>query len=181
MEGRQFEIGDRIKFIDEDLSGVVSKIENEQIFIKTDDGFEYPCLANEIIKAKSFEAQLSSTEEVEFLNQNEENLKNWTRKSVKTNKTQPVMEVDLHIHQLVENTRGLSNYDMLEIQLNTVKRKMEFAKSKRIQRIVFIHGVGEGVLKYELVRILKDYPVQISEANYLKYGQGATEVFLRLN
>lgn len=181
MEGRQFEIGDRIKFIDEDLSGVVSKIENEQIFIKTDDGFEYACLANEIIKAKSFEAQLSSTEEVEFLNQNEENLKNRTRKSAKMNKSQPVMEVDLHIHQLVENTRGLSNYDMLEIQLNTVKRKMEFAKSKRIQRIVFIHGVGEGVLKYELVRILKDYPVQISEANYLKYGQGATEVFLRLN
>ena len=181
MEGRQFEIGDKIKFIDEDLSGVVSKIENDQIFIKTDDGFEYPCQANEIIKAKSFEIQLSSTEDAEFLNQNEENLKNRTRKSAKTNKIQPVMEVDLHIHQLVENTRGLSNYNMLEIQLNTVKRKMEFAKSKRIQRIVFIHGVGEGVLKYELLRILKDYPVQISEANYLKYGQGATEVFLRLN
>ena len=65
-------------------------------------------------------------------------------------KNEVVFEVDLHINQLVENTRNLDNCDMLSMQLNTAKRKLEYAISKRFSKVVFIHGVGEGVLKREL-------------------------------
>ena len=52
------------------------------------------------------------------------------------------MEVDLHINQLVKSTRGMQNHEMLNLQLETAKRRLEFAIQNRIQRIVFIHGVG---------------------------------------
>ena len=64
------------------------------------------------------------------------------------------MEVDLHIHQLVKSTKNMSNYDMLTLQLDTAKRRLEFAISKRIQRVIFIHGVGAGVLKLEMEYLL---------------------------
>ena len=89
------------------------------------------------------------------------------------------MEVDLHIEKLVKQTKGLGHYDMLNIQLETAKRQLEFAMHKGIQKVVFIHGVGEGVLKEELLFLFKKYErVQFYEAEYRKYGLGATEVYI---
>jgi len=94
-------------------------------------------------------------------------------------RTQPSMEVDLHINQLVKSTRGMQNHEMLNLQLETAKRRLEFAIQNRIQRIVFIHGVGEGVLKLELEYLFKRYDcLKFYDANYQKYGQGATEVYI---
>ena len=90
----------------------------------------------------------------------------------------PPMEVDLHIQHLVKSTKGMQNYDMLTLQLDTAKYKLEFAIRKRIPRIVFIHGVGEGVLQKELEYLFAKYPVRITEASYQKYGLGATEVYI---
>ena len=75
------------------------------------------------------------------------------------------MEVDLHIHQLVKSTKGMQNHDILNLQLDTAKNRLEFALSKRIQRIVFIHGVGSGVLKLELEYLLKRYDLNAEKHN----------------
>ena len=94
-------------------------------------------------------------------------------------RTQPAMEVDLHINQLVKNSRGMQNHEMLNLQIATAKRRLEFAIQNRIQRIVFIHGVGEGVLKLELEYLFKRYEgLKFYDANYQKYGQGASEVYI---
>ena len=91
------------------------------------------------------------------------------------------MEVDLHINQLTKSVKGLDNYDMLNLQLDTAKRKVEFAIQKRVVKIVFIHGVGEGVLKSELQSLLNKYPVKHYDASYKQYGLGATEVYIFQN
>ena len=52
---------------------------------------------------------------------------------------------------------------------------------KRIPHFVFIHGVGEGVLKQELHTILGRYDFLVFEdAPYYKYGLGATLVSYKL-
>ena len=77
------------------------------------------------------------------------------------------MEVDLHINQLVKSPKGLSNHEMLNLQLDTARHKLEFAMSKRIQKVVFIHGVGEGVLKMELEYLLGRYGnIKYYDADY---------------
>nr|WP_311195921.1 Smr/MutS family protein [Antarcticibacterium sp. 1MA-6-2] len=92
------------------------------------------------------------------------------------------MEVDLHIEKLVNSYRGMTNHDILSLQLDTAKRQIEFATRKRIQKIVFIHGVGEGVLKAELDYLFGRYEnLKYYDADYQKYGVGATEVYLFQN
>ncbi|HET8809171.1 MAG TPA: Smr/MutS family protein, partial [Flavobacteriaceae bacterium] len=94
----------------------------------------------------------------------------------------PAMEVDLHIHQLVNSTKNLTNFDMLNLQLDTAKRQLDFAIKKRIQKVVFIHGVGEGVLRAELESLFRRYDnLKFYDADYQKYGLGATEVYIFQN
>jgi dsDNA-specific endonuclease/ATPase MutS2 len=94
----------------------------------------------------------------------------------------PPPEFDLHIEKLAKNFRAMSNYDILNLQAETAKRHIEFAIRNRIPKIVFIHGVGEGILKAELDFLLGRYEsISFRDANCQKYGQGATEVFIRQN
>ncbi|MDE5785715.1 MAG: DUF2027 domain-containing protein [Duncaniella sp.] len=54
-----------------------------------------------------------------------------------------IIEVDLHIHELVDNTAGLSPADMLNLQIDEFRRVMDSNLSNKGQKIVFIHGKGE--------------------------------------
>jgi dsDNA-specific endonuclease/ATPase MutS2 len=68
------------------------------------------------------------------------------------------------------------------LQSETAKRHLEFAIRNRIPKIVFIHGVGEGVLKAELDFLFGRYDtISFQDANYQKYGLGATEVYIKQN
>ena len=104
-----------------------------------------------------------------------------TLSNFKKEKNEVILEVDLHINQLTKSTRGMDNFEMLTLQLNTARDKVEFAIQKRISKLVFIHGVGAGVLKTELNYLLNKYPVKYYDASYKKYGLGATEVYIYQN
>ena len=181
-----FEKGDKVAVLDEAISGTVSKIEGSIIFIETDDGFLMDFKAHELLKIEGKDTMKSNIFAEhsfrEVLSEKEQHSK---RKSVKVkpkDRNQPTMEVDLHIHNLTDNQRHLSNYDMLTLQLDTATRQLDFAISKRIQKIVFIHGVGEGVLKMELETLFGRYDnVKFYDADFQKYGLGATEVYIYPN
>ncbi|MBA3663636.1 MAG: DUF2027 domain-containing protein [Bacteroidetes bacterium] len=86
-------------------------------------------------------------------------------------------EVDLHIEELVKNTRNMSNYEMLNIQLERFEKELDEAIEKNMKRIVFIHGVGNGRLRQEILAVLKATPgITYQDASYKDYGYGATQV-----
>ncbi|MDR1780877.1 MAG: DUF2027 domain-containing protein [Tannerella sp.] len=88
------------------------------------------------------------------------------------------LEVDLHINQLLDNTAGLSNAEMLNCQLDKFRETLrENAKNKGC-RIVFIHGKGEGVLRSAIEKELKTrYKSHTyQDASFREYGFGATLV-----
>lgn len=91
-----------------------------------------------------------------------------------------IREVDLHIHELVESELGLTPGDKLNIQIKEFERQLNQAVQDRIKRIVFIHGVGNGVLKMKIRSILDhDYKkFKYQDASFQKYKYGATIVFL---
>jgi len=91
-----------------------------------------------------------------------------------------IMEVDLHIQELIDDEKGLANGDMLEMQLRKFEDSIEEALKLKIRKIVFIHGVGQGRLKYEIMRKLDiDYPkLRYQDASFKEYGYGATMVIL---
>lgn len=92
-----------------------------------------------------------------------------------------IIEVDLHIHALLDNTQGMTNGEMLEYQLDVFRRTLEEHKNHRGQKIVFIHGKGEGVLRRAIETELKSkyrtYPFQ--DASFREYGFGATMVTIK--
>ncbi len=92
-----------------------------------------------------------------------------------------IIEVDLHSAELLDTTAGMSNADILEYQLNKFHETLNTYKNKRGQRIVFIHGKGEGVLRKEIENSLKtrykSYHYQ--DASFREYGFGATLVMIR--
>ena len=96
-------------------------------------------------------------------------------------KTPDVVEVDLHIEELIDSTSGLSNREILEIQLDKFHREMKLAIDTNVKRIVFIHGVGNGVLKQEIAKKLKSSYAKYNyqDASFQEYGFGATMVILR--
>ena len=91
------------------------------------------------------------------------------------------MEVDLHIHELIDSEAGLSASDKLDIQVKHFERMMRRAEEQKLSKVVFIHGVGQGVLRHKIRQLLDQfYPgATFHDGNYMEYGHGATEV--RLN
>lgn len=93
----------------------------------------------------------------------------------------PRYELDLHIEQLVDSTKGLSNADMLTTQLSVLNRYLHLAILHRQQSMIIIHGLGKGVLRDEVHKILKETPevARFSDGWHGKYGFGATEVWFK--
>lgn len=91
------------------------------------------------------------------------------------------VEVDLHSKELLDNTAGLSSADILDYQLKTFHSTLEKYKAKKGQKIVFIHGKGDGVLRKKILEALKyQYKsYQNQDASFREYGFGATMVTIR--
>lgn len=89
------------------------------------------------------------------------------------------MEVDLHIEELVDNHKGMSNFEIMTIQLRHLQEKVDQAISQHYRSVVVIHGVGTGKLRDEVHKVLATYKkLKFHDASYAKYGFGATEVEL---
>ncbi|EAQ48889.1 MULTISPECIES: Smr/MutS family protein [Leeuwenhoekiella] len=177
----QFKIGQSVTLLDDDLSGIITQISAEAISIITSDGFEFDVNAHEIVPDKTLD--LDFDQNLDSLIKEKESFYKKRKKPVaKAKGVVPPMEVDLHIHQLTKSERGMTAHDKLNLQIDTARRKLEFAINKRIQRVVFIHGVGEGVLKAELEYLFSRYDtIKFYDANYQRYGLGATEVYIYQN
>jgi len=177
-------IGDQVSVLDEPISGVVVAVQKNEVTIASEDGFHLTFLKHELVKEQSTHMITPSFEEVQKNLQDKEVFKKKPKRSLVKVKERnvPPMEIDLHIHKLVKSSKGMSNYDMVTLQLETAKRQLDFAISKRIPKVVFIHGVGQGVLKEELTYLFGRYDnLRISDADYKKYGLGAMEVYIIQN
>ncbi len=89
--------------------------------------------------------------------------------------------VDLHANELLETTAGMSNADILNYQLDVFRKTIEENKKRKGQRLIFIHGKGEGVLRQAIIHELhyryKTFLYQ--DALFREYGYGATQVTIR--
>ena len=93
----------------------------------------------------------------------------------------PVREVDLHIEKILPEHAGMSNSEILNIQLNTFRQALDKAIVAGLDEITFIHGVGNGILKQAIqkeasqnknIRFFKD-------AMKEKFGYGATLIRIK--
>ncbi len=88
--------------------------------------------------------------------------------------------VDLHIEEIVDNPGTLSNGVIINAQMARFTTALEGAINGKTKKIVFIHGVGNGKLRYEVRKTLdsKYNQYQYQDASFAEYGFGATMVML---
>ncbi len=125
----------------------------------------------EAISIQDIEAAISKDRPVEFRGPSKSISK-------KERRRMSLLEVDLHINELLDSTAGLTNTDMLNVQLKEFNRVMEENLQHKGEKIVFIPGKGEGVLRQALLKELKKkYPrCEAQDASFREYGFGATQV-----
>lgn len=193
-----FKVGDRVRFLNDVGQGVVIRIISEdQVMVEDESGFDYPYPMAELVPiqdvGKEADAYFSREPDMrEMLNRNvdPEQAKRANRQFKDKYKEREegavryrgdVVEVDLHIHELVESESGLDPSAMIEIQMRHFERMMGRAERERIPCLVFIHGVGQGVLRAEIRKHLNQYypDVTFQDADFRVYGYGATEVRLK--
>ena len=184
----QVEVGNKVKFINEDLEGEIkSIISKNQVLVDCSDGFEHTVSINELVIIGEDNQLIYNVDEAEVatkIRSDQTSKKNtsFLSKYTDTNKyrLEGVLEIDLHLEKLVEFPGKLEDWQRLHTQMQHVKNALSAAKNKNIRRIVFIHGVGTGVLKTELHNYMATFDnLTIKEADFREYGVGATEVIIK--
>jgi len=167
-----FNIGDKVSFLNEKGTGVIANIlSNYRVLIMNEDGFEVSVSIDEIVPLgdksdyKVDSKMISAKDEKEI-------------KPPKLSHDE-IWEVDLHLREETDNLIG--DHEKLLAQLKHFRKCLDAAIAHRIKKIIFIHGVGKGTLKQEIIHALKKYDkVRHYGAPYKKYGFGALVVEMSL-
>ncbi len=185
--------GDLVRFIDEVGEGRVLRIiSNDMAEVETSDGWVLPSYIKKlvVIPEKIVPPGISSPpkkQEDKTISRVDKELVNSTlnRPSISkssNNKIAP-REIDLHINKLIDRVVGLSNTEILTLQLDMFRRELNKSIKANEREIIFIHGIGNGTLKNELRRVAEQEFKWCSQedASFKEYGFGATRIRIPQN
>lgn len=179
-------IGNKVKVINENFEGKIKKIlPNNRLIITCTDGFDYEFSTNKVViigDDNQHQYTIDQTEVSTKITSEKYNKEDFLKKYTTKNKYQynRTLEIDLHLDQLVEHPGRLDDWQRLHTQMQHVKNCMSAANEKNIKKIVFIHGIGTGVLKTELQNYLSKFEnITFKKADFNEYGNGATEVLIK--
>jgi DNA-nicking Smr family endonuclease len=182
--------GDEVSFLNEVGGGMVlSLVGKDHAKVRTFDGFEFVLPLKELVMraqnssyaVSDHHAQLRASDD-RMMERIERNKGRGGSSANGGTAPKPVadpqtVEVDLHLHKLVEDESKLSDGEKLSFQLDFFERRLNTAIRERKKRVIVIHGVGEGILREEVRKTLQFYEgVRFDDADPRKYGYGATAI-----
>ena len=185
--------GDLVRFIDEVGEGRVIRIlSNELAEVETSDGWILPAYIRNLVVIP--ENLLTSGSPVSPRKYEETVVKKVDKELVNisinrppisksSNNKIPPREVDLHINKLIDSVVGLSNTEILTLQLDVFRKELNKSIKSNEREIIFIHGIGNGTLKGDLRRVAEyEYSwCSQEDASFREYGFGATRIRIPQN
>ena len=189
----EFSIGDKVKIIDEKSEGIVVQINKSKLTVEI-NGLAFEYSQNEVVKMGLQESDLNNLYKSYLPNlthikaddkpktvkqDQKENAIELGRVRGKRNRKN-VLEFDLHIHDLLVKHNHMTSGEMLNYQLDYAVNCLEEAIKNHEPAVIFIHGIGKGVLKVQLHQIIKAYGLDYHDGFMTEYGRGATRVELRI-
>jgi len=171
-----FYIGQQVRFLNEPVSGIIIHIlSKNEIEIETSDGFNLKTNKNQIVPVNSLEETIQQKPVKLYKDYPHYNL------GASSKKFSGKIEFDLHIEKLLPKFREMSHGEIIQFQLNTFENKLTESIQFRKSPVLFIHGVGNGILREEIHKRLKKNPFVDRYENKGKdlMGFGATLVFLK--
>ena len=171
----QFKIGDSVRFLDQEGDAkVVGIIDDKNVTIEDESGFEYPYPIAQLVAVNSRVKEQIAYDKKPIIKQEE-------KPAYKAFNDDSINHVDIHAHRLISNPEAYSLDYILDIQLNAVKAAIRKSIQQKAKSLVIIHGEGKGSLKNKVRKQLIEFREikEIIDASYEKFGKGATEVFFR--
>lgn len=194
----QFKRGERVKFLNDEGEGIVVAFPQKGwVLVEDKEGFTYEHREEELVPVGDWNKEYDKYERtqpdiMDIVERNiDQNIakkageqfkllyKNKDANNVR--RKGETMEVDLHIHELLDKHENMSNGEIIQVQLKHFERTLRLAETKKISRVIYVHGVGQGVLRAEIRKMLHEYypNCEFMDAPYNEYGYGATEVRIR--
>jgi hypothetical protein len=163
MATPRFRVGDRVSFLDEVGGGIVVELLGAtHVRVRTPEGFELGRSVRDLVLAEKVPYTISD-HQAGMVAANDVLAERMRRK----------------LHEIVDDEASLQPEERLSYQLAYFERSLEAAIRDGKRKLIVIHGVGEGVLREEVRRILQYYDgVQFHDADMRRYGTGATEVLI---
>lgn len=185
-------LGDKVRVLNESAEGLVSKIEGSTIWVEI-QGLDFPYQVKDLLIEEHNEVELEdaykrhSPINTPPKSTEKPKTKELTKKEVieelgrvrGRRNSKGILEFDLHIHDLLAKTNHMTAGEMLNYQLDYAIHCMEAVIKKRESSFVFIHGIGKGVLRVEIHKIIQSYGFSYNDGFMKEYGLGATKVELR--
>lgn len=143
--------------------------------------FDVPALIYDVVKddvaPKSFVVDATELKKAMYEKKEEDKHPHAAKENHKKDKNS-LIEVDLHIDELLDTTTGMSAGDMKDYQMGVFRKTMDEHINEKGRKIVFIHGKGEGVLRNAIITELKHKYKKCTyqDASFREYGFGATMV-----
>jgi hypothetical protein len=139
-----------------------------------------------LIEQKAFFSYLLMKEYPEAPPKEKQDLHSLSKAGIRVTSSQHSMSsvrsvIDLHIEKITSSTKGMSNYEILSLQLNEFEKFCDAATAHYQPSLIVIHGVGEGVLRdeiHERLRFRKEVKSFVNQYHPL-YGYGATEIYFQ--
>ena len=195
MAPNALKVGTKVRFLDEVGHGTITKVISlAEVVVEDDNGFEYPYDASRLLVVADAKEEKMAYERViptvlEIIQQDvspdrkkrlEKDFKTKYKEANARAGERSDMEIDLHMHAIVDSQAGLDQGVMLELQLSHFERMLQIGIRQRMKKLVFIHGIGQGVLRHQIwSRVDQYYPdCTCRSADPRQYGSGATEVWI---
>ena len=180
---RKMAIGDYVRFLNQVGEGEIVRKDGDKFIVRDSDGFEWPMLEKELVVIRQ-----SKIDEIKVIGTVSTYHKSDATKPSKLSSTRTggknIQEkiVDLHQEALCYGTSRMSSVEIHELQKRTIINTLNQERLHHGTQIIFVHGKGAGVLRAELIGILKKNKAfcTYEDASFQKYGyQGAIKVIIK--
>ena len=171
----EFRIGDKVILKkDRTKATVLLSIGDRKVKIEDEYGFEYIINHSDILPLNE-STNIVSAYGRDFEVKDEDVRKKREKKTYFSKKDRGGMvKIDLHIEKINSYYHRMKNSEIIQIQMEYCKKELDQAMMKYKKSIEIVHGIGGGVLKSEVHKLLDLYNLTFFESN----NGGSTEVIL---
>tara|TARA_Y100001968_G_C19273821_1_gene675625 strand:+ start:346 stop:864 length:519 start_codon:yes stop_codon:yes gene_type:complete len=169
----KFRIGDNVILKKERTKAIVILvIGDKKLKVEDEYGFKYILNSSDILPLNTSTDNMISYG-TNFVIKDEEITKEKKKMSFSKTDSRGQVKIDLHIDKITSNY-DMKNSEIIKIQMDFCKKELDQAMIKQKHSLEIIHGIGGGVLKAEVHKLLNLYNLTFFESN----NGGSTVVIL---
>ena len=173
----KYAVGDIVSIIDKNIDGkIIEILPNDMLLIQIDYGNQLTY--NEIFPIKKVVHKISEEDYKNHISYpiNKKSNKKDNSPTKKINNDKKCLIIDLHIEAIESKyNEKINKTKYLERQKQECINAINKCIKQKIPKLIIIHGIGEGILKQEIIKIISSYDnIYYQDAPIKKYGNGAT-------